>query len=169
MFSHESNGLYLLKLISTCISLSWINTGHAMCSWTCLGPILTSQTPRYRPVGLLASVFTTEHGTFRQVFVFSHESNGLYLLKLVSISLLWINKGNTMCSWTSLGPILSSQKPWSQPAISLDLESFVIRNKFNPRKKRLLWPWSVPLYCLDAAKQKIGVMTDSLSILRLKF
>ena len=33
-----------------------------------------------------------------------HGFNWLYLLNLISISLLWIHTGHVMCSWTHLGP-----------------------------------------------------------------
>ena len=56
----------------------------------------------FRPGSLICTSLVIWHtdSHFQTGFVFSHESNGLYLLKLISISLLWINTGHAMCSWT---------------------------------------------------------------------
>jgi hypothetical protein len=66
-----------------------------MCSWTHLHPSFIPNTPN----------ISLKYGKFETVFGPLHGTNGLYLLKLLIISLLWIHTGHVMCSWTHLDPL----------------------------------------------------------------
>jgi hypothetical protein len=87
------------------ISLLWIHTGHVvMCSWTHLDPsFILPNTPKPTQIGLISP--HRKHDSFETVFGIFHGSHGLWLLKVIIISLLWIHTGHVvMCSWTHLDP-----------------------------------------------------------------
>ncbi len=57
-----------------------------------------------------------KHGNFQTDFAVSHGSRRLYLLKLISISLVWIHAGHVMlCSWTHLDPFKIPNTYQKQP------------------------------------------------------
>jgi hypothetical protein len=104
---HGSNGLYLLKLIS--ISLEWTHSGHVMCSWTGLDTSFIPNTPKTAKKNWPSP--HRKHGHFQTVFCFFHGSNGLHLLKLISISLEWTHSGHLMCSLSELDPHCLTSSP----------------------------------------------------------
>jgi hypothetical protein len=60
----------------------------------------------------------SKHGNFETVYCHFHGSSGLYLLKLISISLVWIHDGCVVCIWTHLDPFVIPNTPtraWNWP------------------------------------------------------
>ena len=45
-----------------------------------------------------------QHGNFQTWIGVLCRSDGLYLLKRISVSLVWIHTGHVMCVWTHLDP-----------------------------------------------------------------
>jgi hypothetical protein len=105
---HGSNGLHLLKLIS--ISLEWTHSGHVMCSWSELDPHLTLS-PNIQEPGSGCGYEEPVWRHFQTGLGLFHGSNGLYLLKLISISLEWTHSGHVMCSWSELDPHCLTSSP----------------------------------------------------------
>jgi hypothetical protein len=110
--SHGSNGLWLVKFIST------VFYGSIRAMWCVVGLIWTllpSQTHQQQPGPGQASDFYWEHGVFQTCFGLSHGSkNGLWLVKFIST----VFYGSIRAMWCVVGLIwtlLPSQTHQQQP------------------------------------------------------
>ena len=98
-----------------------------------------------------------KHGNFQTDFAVSHGSRRLYLLKLISISLVWIHAGHVMlCSWTHLDPFkipntYQKQPTAVGPAHINHTESMAIFSQFLASSmdtmKCICWNSSVSFCC----------------------